>query len=566
MAKTSEDLLDEVIAHLPSIAKRTAEAIPVFMEMMDRLRTNPDEPGFYEIVYPGTDERVFTEDQGGDLEDKLREVWSVEETLEEEEDTESDVVPIVQHGGGFLPPDVKESIKSIVGVSVILRDIIIDIGGKVKQIKGTDVSIDKAWLTLFKPFLINLKNNILPELAKHVKDASQLGGLAQFESKLQDLTGVITIPIPVPPFLIPIPYRILAKLILPILAVFLDVLRFTISTVPFVGTLTSFPFTILLSLLELGKGNLYNSLSTLLGVIGTNGIVAGIFFKLFLAAMLLLEPTLKEIPDEIFDVGYKASKTLALTLLLHTLVFVPSEINIAFETLMDSFRKLVRGYNQQVTAAKEKVAQSSGDRVHLEMKLIDMDELPTFMDPRSFVFFAKNPYLLTYPGVMDFLMALLELPLLGIIFRFFMDAASIPLKGSPEFQELLEKYPHDSLAKQMTPRLTVKTPTGDYTPIEDIKPTTLSNITAGLQDAAGDAVGAVTAPLTSAVRDAAGAATATVTGAVDGAMKAATTPLTSAVGAAAPPTGLPVPAKTARVRAGGARRTRKTSRNLRNRG
>jgi hypothetical protein len=223
--KTSEELWDEAAESLPSIAKWGTIAIPIVFEMYQRLQTNPAEPCFCKILYPGTSSPVFTLHQASTLEDSMREVFAIDEELEHEEE-EKEADEIRQVGGGMLPPDVlkvAETIGTVAGAGITL-------GKTAVSLLSADVVSPDAWWRLFKDFI----RKTLPDLAQRINEAAEIGGLTKYETVMSDINGTIPVPIPVPPFTIPVPYKIPSKMILPLLAVFLDIVRFTISTVPFV--------------------------------------------------------------------------------------------------------------------------------------------------------------------------------------------------------------------------------------------------------------------------------------------------------------------------------------------
>ena len=457
-AKTSEELWEEVVEMIPSVAKWTTVAFPILIDMRQRLKENPEEPGFYQIVYPGTSIPVFTEDQALQLEDLLREIGIVDRELEEEE--EEKLPRQVGGSAPVLPPDVRDTIEKVVGTSVIIRDTVAKFA----------LSSPDDWWELFKDFL----RNQLPELAKNIKEAGEIGGLTKYETVLQDVNGVITVPVPFPPFAIPIPYKIPSKMIIPLISAGLDIIRFTISTVPFVGTLTSLPFTLLLALLELGKGKLYDFFATLFGLIGTNGIVLGILTKLALGTTILLGPAIKQIPEELLDAGYKAGKATLVSFLLQFFATVsPDVIRLPLTTFTETMKQAARVFNNQVKAAMQTVASSTNDRVHLEMGLVDGDMIPSFMDILSIQRLLQNPAFLAYPGVMDLLTELRKL----FPFNIITDLLNIPHKESSEFQQMVAENPPGSIAEKFTPKLKVKNPTtGEYTDIQDVKQTSFGNL------------------------------------------------------------------------------------------
>jgi hypothetical protein len=545
MAKTSEELWDDAVESLPSIAQWGAIAIPIVFEMYQRLQTDLVEPCFCKIVYPGTNVTVFTTEQASRLEDLMREALSVDEQLEHDEEEEQE---IRQVGGGVLPPDilkVAETIGSVAGAGVTF-------GKTALSLLSADTVSPDAWWNLFKHFI----RTILPDLAKNIKDAAEIGGLTKYETVMSDINGTIPVPIPVPPFTIPVPYKIPSKMIIPLLAVFLDILRFTISTVPFVGTLTSLPFTLLLSLIELGKGRLYDSLITLFGLIGTNGIILSIFSKLLLGTIVLLQPAIDNIPDIVLDSGYKAGKAALLAALLQLFATTaPDLIRLPLTTFTETMKQAARKVNQQIETAMTTVAESTDDKVHLDMQMIDIGMIPSFMDILSIQRLVQNPALVAYPGVIDIVETLRAIPPFPLI----IDLFNIPRKDSPEFQSMLAENPPGSIAQKFTPRLKIKNPsTGEYIDIKNADASTFLPAT-GVASVAG-AAGATSLPTSVASLPTSLAGATSLPTSLAG----ATSLPTSLAGATSLPTSLAgaVP-KTLKMKGGSIRRTKKNLRNRR---
>jgi len=447
--QTSEELLEEAIELLPFIGQWTSLTIPIVMEMNRRLRESPEEPRFCEIVLPGTKDPVFTEDQALELEDAFREVLAVDEELEMEEEEQEETRR--QVGGGVVPPEM-EAVAQQIGA--VRRSI-------VSSFTADSFSPD-MWFGSFKNFL----RNDLPKLKGMVEEMGEIGGLTKYETILSDIHGVIPI--------VSIPFVIPAKIILPLLATFLEIIRFTVSLVPFVGTLSSLPYTLLLALVELGKGKLYESLLTLFGLIGTNGIVLGILAKLVLSSIVLFQPAISNIPDTVLDSGYKAGKATITSFFLQFLaIFSPDVIRLPLTTFTETMKQAARTFNQTVNSAVSGVTTSTQGKVQLDAKTVDIHQIPSFMDILSVQRLLQNPAFIAYPGVIDLIEQIRMVPPLPFI----MDLFNIPRKTSPEFQEMIIAYPPGYVADYFTPRLKIKDPkTGEYIDINDIKETTFENM------------------------------------------------------------------------------------------
>jgi len=445
--ESAEDLLDKATMIAPSISEWMYIAISALYEMVKRVRENSETPTFYELCYPGTTIPLFTKDQAYELEDVIRQFLETEEQLEQEETEKEDEKP-TQHGGGLIPPEWEHAAKTI---------------GKVMEtgielMDGDTFSPDeweKKWEIKFDEFI----RETLPNLAKTIKELSETSGLTLIETTFSDIHGVIPVPLPVPPFTLPIPYQIPAKMILPLLKTFLDVIRFTISTVPFVGTLSSLPPTLLLSLIELGHGELYKSIMTLFGLIGTNGIFLGILAKMGTSLAILLQPALSQITPEMQRAGYKAAKTMLVGFLLQWFTTIaPDYIRLPITTFFKGIKQAMRLYNKTAESIAATVATSTNDKVHLEYVELDPSKVPSlFEDFTSVQRFLQDPAFLAYPGVIDFIEEFRTTPPFAII----VDILNIPRKAE------LAGVPPSSISLPL--KLQVKGSDGTYKDIDEFR-------------------------------------------------------------------------------------------------
>jgi hypothetical protein len=227
-------------------------------------------------------------------------------------------------------------------------------------------------------------------------------------------------------------------------------------------------------LVELGKGKLYESLLTLFGLIGTNGIVLGILAKLVLSSIVLFQPAISNVPDTVLDSGYKAGKATITSFFLQFLaIFSPDVIRLPLTTFTETMKQAARTFNQTVNSAVGGVASSTQGKVQLDAQTVDIHQIPSFMDILSVQRLLQNPAFIAYPGVIDLIEQIRMVPPLPFI----IDLFNIPRKTSPEFQEMVVTYPPGYVADYFTPHLKIKDPkTGEYIDINDIKETTFENM------------------------------------------------------------------------------------------
>jgi hypothetical protein len=433
-----EELIEEV--------QKVSGSIPVWFyimmwalgDMQKRFKENPEAPEFYKVSFPHTSIPLFEMSQANALEEVWRNVFS-------DQAKES-----VQKGGdplsalsGFLPPPL-DKLPEGSALAGKLEQRVID------SITPDTFSPD-AWYKWF--------NETLDPLAKELEELSRDYGLVMLETQLPDIHGAIPTPIG-----IPIPFQIPSKTILPTINALLEITRLVVSTFPFVGTIASLPFTFALFLLDLGRGNLYDAILTLIGIAGSGGIFIGIIMKMFVSAAMLVDPKLRK---EAMDTNYKVAKSVFLGILLNAFgTMAPDQIRLPLNKLSEAVLKSVKKLNEMSEKAEESVEKSSGGLVRLDAPTIDLKLVPSFSDLSSVQRLVQQPEIFCQPEIATLIEEVRTIPPLALL----LDLFNVPRKDSDEFNEVCKSVNTSKITAGLVPTIEVKNPvSGQFEPLPNKK-------------------------------------------------------------------------------------------------
>jgi hypothetical protein len=428
-----EDLIEEV--------QKVSNSIPVWFyimmwaigDMHKRFNENPEAPEFYKVSYPHTNIPLFDKSQADALEEVWRNVFTKNGILSEES---------VQKGGAdlsalgtFLPPPLNKVPEGA------------ELAGKLEERVIETITPDTfspdAWYKWF--------NETIDPLAKEIEELSKDYGLVMLETQLPDIHGAIPTP-----FGVPIPFQIPSKTILPTINALLEITRLVVSTFPFVGTIASLPFTFALFLLDLGKGNLYHAILTIIGIAGSGGIFIGIIMKMFVSAAMLIDPKLRK---EAMDTNYKAAKSIFLGVALNAFAtMAPDQVRLPLNKLTEAVQTGVQKMNKMSEEAEKKVETASGGLVKLHAPHIDPSLVPSFTDLSSVQRLLQQPQIYCQPEIAIIIEEVRGIPPLALLFDLF----NIPRKDSPEFVEACKTIDTSKLFAGLVPKLEIANPANAF--------------------------------------------------------------------------------------------------------
>jgi hypothetical protein len=478
----AKKMLKELEAHIQEMPMHLYILIWACSEMNNRYSKNPKEPKFVEICYPYTSVPLFSKAEA----ESLEELW--ETNIAHNEDLFEEKKP---QKGGKVPSFAEMKAKSA------------EFG------QALEIGIKALDPKLISPdYLYGYSTDLMDTVDSKLTEASGTVGLVALESTMPDPTVVIPTPTPIP---ITVP----AKIVFPLINAILEAARITVSVVFMldptgVGTLTRAILTLIMVLLDLGRGNIYHAIFTSFGFIGTMPMFVGIGLKILRDAVMLISP---DIRTQLRDLMFKSSKSLVtgFGIWLFT-VLSPKFVKEPLRALFDSVAVTLEGINQQLETAEDVVNKTPvAALAKIKMPRIPGDAIPDVNNLYALREAVRQPAIFCDPKIASLMNDLRGVPPYALFF----DLALVPAPDTEEFKEQCAPFAgktlSDNLVQLTTPQVL---PLGSDTPLQ-------LNPEAFVADAAAKAEGAVTGAIDSA--------TAKAEGAVTGAIDAATTKVVSAV-------------------------------------
>lgn len=283
-------------------------------------------------------------------------------------------------------------------------------------IKPEDVSVDKLY------HYITTTMDQYDTQWRSISD--QLGVVRAVES--QDYKGTVIIPM-VPP--IPVPYYILGKTIFPFLVTILDMIRLALGNPLLDYPMIRITLSIVLTFIDLIRGDWQTALLSSLGILGTGGVVFGILGKLVRNAWLFISPDLQR---QLRDDVYKSSKSMVVGFLLWSFsTFSPDVIRITVQKSFDKLKEIVEKFNEKSSEAEAKVSQVAAQAgVKVSFPKIPLTMVPSMDDIQNLQIIARVPEVYCAPEIQQILQPILLVPPLRLI---------VELLNIPTVPEMVEK-------------------------------------------------------------------------------------------------------------------------------
>jgi len=367
-------LLNKNAQHIP---ERLYSALEGFSSMILAWKQAKGQNGWSRALMGPDGNPIFTVQQSKQLEQAVRRFEpQVREVFSDED--------IRQVGGAPDVGDLKSGFGEHVKVPI--------------SINPEDISIDKAYHSIF---------DTLEQYDEQWKQiAASLGTVQAVEAT--EISGILPTPVG------PIPYFFPGKAILPILNVFLDLIRVAfgnpMNDVPTMRILLS----VVIGFLELIRGDWQKSVLTLFGVYSSTALVIGLFGKILRNAWLFMAPDLqRQLRDDIF----KSSKSVFVGFLLWSFsIFSPKLIRIAVNNSFEQMRTLVENFNQKAQQVQDKAQAAVGAAgISVSFPKIPLDVVPNMDDIQNLQTIAKIPAVYCSPEFQKILEPVLLVPPLRLI-------------------------------------------------------------------------------------------------------------------------------------------------------
>ena len=436
-----EPILSEIRERTPALTAWSYIAIWAFSEMMQRMATNPEEPRFADIRFPHTSVPLFSASEAANLEQKWRESReglqaflnarpnydSDKEGEEGEEGGEREV----QRGGRLaFPPNLKEMKKGSQKIGQALGTVL---GNADPELFSIDSQFRKVTGTL-------------DSLDAEISDMSKSYGLVALESIAPDPKFII----PVGP--VPIPVVIPIRTILPTISLLLEALRIMSTVVPYTGFLGK-PVTGALVLLDLARGNLYQSIFSFLGFFGgPKGIYASVVLRTLRGMYELVSP---DVRGELRDVIFRSGKSFVAgsTIWIFS-VFAPEIVRRPLNALSDKIRLVGDTINTNLDIAEQKLVRSLGRFANVTLPRVPTEKIPDISDLYAIQELVHNPMFYCHPEVSPLIEEMRAIPPLALFF----DLLNIPAANTVEYAEKCAGIANTPIAEQFAPKIEFKNP------------------------------------------------------------------------------------------------------------
>jgi hypothetical protein len=421
MSKSSDahKLLKELESKLDELPMHIYILIWSVSEMNTRYDKNSSNPEFHNICYPFTSVPLFNKKEGENLEG----LWRT--NIRGNKDLFPEPPKVKKQSGGKMSLSQAKNKMAQFGQAMNFA---------VQSLDPKKISPD---------YLYEYTTELFDTVDARLTEASGNFGLVALESTMVDPTFII----PVVP---PLPVQIPARTVLPVINAILEALRITIGIVfyvdPFgVGQLSRSLLTLIMVLLDLGRGNLYHAIFTAFGFIGTTPMFIGIVLKIMRDGVMLVSPDLR---TEMRDLLFKSSKSFVLgyAIWLFT-VMSPKFVKLPIQTLFDSVSLSLENINNQLDAAEIKANMGPlGKLASIRLPRIPMQMIPDVNNLYGLRDAIREPAIYCDPKIADLMEELRGVPPYALFF----DLAMIPKKGSPEYNELCAPYKGGSLSDNLS--------------------------------------------------------------------------------------------------------------------
>jgi len=319
-------------------------------------------------------------------------------------------------------------------------------------INPDDLSIDKTFWKV---------KHFLEGLDKQTHDMSRnFGPFRYFYETSIDPRIPLPVPIPVPPFIAVIPVPIPARAIPVIIETFVEGIRLimsvggaTLGLDPSKSDLSRKILSVVLSLIDLFKGEWKQSLLSFAGFFGQNPLIIGLIGKVFLNVFNFISPDLQE--KLIYDV-YQSTKSLFMGAFLWLFSTVaPDFVRATVRVQFDKLKELADNVNQQVDKVEDsmqKSVQSAG--LKIDFKHVPEDMVPTFDDIQNLQSIARQPAIYCSKEFQEAIKPLQMAPPA----RFILEMLNIPTDPDSiemECKTMIGRSLDDTMEQFLTPEVTV---------------------------------------------------------------------------------------------------------------
>jgi hypothetical protein len=422
----SEDahkLLRELESNMAELPMHLYILIWSVSEMDQRFRDQPANPEFDKICYPFTGVPLFNKKEGNSLADLWR----------------KNVEP---NKGLFNNPPQKKRVHKQSGGKPLTLSAMKDKAAQFGQaINFTFKALDPKLLS--PDYLFDYTTELFDTVDAGLTDAASTFGLVALESTTPDPAFIIpTIP--------PVPVIIPARTVLPVINAILEAIRIALSVAPYVdplgiGSVVKTLVTLIMVLMDLGRGNLYHAIFTSFGLFGTTPMFIGIALKIMRDAIMLVSP---DIRTELRYVMFQSSKSMVLGFAIWLFsTLSPQFVKAPLRALFDSVAIQLDTINQQLNVAEAEANLSpAGTLATIKLPRIPGDKIPDINNLYALREAIREPAIFCDPKISDLMAELRGVPPYALFF----DLAMLPAPGTANFAEQCAPYKGKSVQDNLT--------------------------------------------------------------------------------------------------------------------
>jgi hypothetical protein len=391
-------------------------------EMDQRFKISPADPEFGKICYPFTKVPLFNKKEGENLADLWRKNIEPNKGL-------FAAVPEPRkkaQKGGKIPTLSEMKQKSAQFGQAI--------NFAVKALDPKLISPD---------YLFDYTTELFDNIDSGLHEASSTFGLIALESTTPDPTLIIpTIP--------PVPVVVPSRTVLPVINAILESIRIWLGFVGMIDPLglTVIPrclITLIMVLMDIGRGNLYHAIFTSFGLIGSFPMFIGIGLKIVRDGLMLVSPDLR---TELRYLLFKSSKSMVLGFAIWLFTTLsPQFVKAPLRALFDSVAVTIDNMNQQLELAEVQANLSpAGVLATIKLPRIPGDKIPDVDNLYALREAIREPMIYCDPKIADLMSELRGVPPYALFF----DLALIPAPGTPQFIAMCAPFKGRTMSDNLT--------------------------------------------------------------------------------------------------------------------
>ncbi len=401
---------------IPALGAWSYIAIWAVSEMILRMKTHPENPGFAEIHFPHTSVPLFSQEEAANLEATWREQIPNLSLFDAEDKG--------QVGGGISFPPVAELAKTA-GETV---------GSALANVDPESFSIDKK---------VHSGMSAIDSVEEQLIGLSKQYGLIALESTSPD-----PVVYPLAPLGVPAPLVIPVRTIVPVLNAVLEMIRIASTVFPVVSILGK-PTTLIMTLMDLARGNLYHAIFSFIGFFGKYPMYAGIVLKILRDGYSLISPDLR---GDIRELTYKSTKSFVVGFMMWLFATVaPGFVRKPVVEMLDKVRGIVEEWNTKMREAEAKGQALLGDKGTVTFPTIPPSLIPSIGDFYILQQYIHDPRMYCHPQLAPLLVQMRSIPPLALFF----DLLNIPAPDTREYKNACAKVSAMSPAEAIQPVITL---------------------------------------------------------------------------------------------------------------